>query len=92
MVFKTNRFFFAELSRWEEAVAEKHAEFTKKLSDSRKEKGRRRSVCEVLWEFVSDDANAGEYIFLEFFDRYKVFQLVYVLIANFIFLFLKILQ
>ena len=71
MVFKTNQMFFAELSRWEQAVAEKHAEFTKKLSDSRKEKGRRRSVCEVLWEFVSEDANAGEYIFLEF-DTYKV--------------------
>ena len=71
MVFKTNQMFFAELSRWEQAVAEKHTEFTKKLSASRKEKGRRRSVCKVLWEFVSEDANTGEYIFLVF-DTYKV--------------------
>ena len=71
MVFKTNWFFVAELSRWEQAVSEKHGEFMKKLSASRKEKGRRRSVCKVLWEFVSEDANAGEYIFLVF-DTYKV--------------------
>eukprot|EP00957_Ditylum_brightwellii_P052493 3980655-Ditylum_brightwellii.AAC.1 len=44
-------------SRWEQAVSEKHGEFLKKLSSSRKEKGRRWSVCEVLWEFVSEDAN-----------------------------------
>eukprot|EP00957_Ditylum_brightwellii_P157044 11952161-Ditylum_brightwellii.AAC.1 len=32
-----------KLSRWEEAVSERHGEFLKKLSASRKEKGRRQS-------------------------------------------------
>eukprot|EP00957_Ditylum_brightwellii_P205540 15344316-Ditylum_brightwellii.AAC.1 len=36
-----------KLSRWEEAVLERHGEFLKKLSTSRKEKGRRQPVCKV---------------------------------------------
>eukprot|EP00957_Ditylum_brightwellii_P156656 11923189-Ditylum_brightwellii.AAC.1 len=47
-----------KLHRWEEAVSERHGKFLKKLSVSRKEKGRRQSVCRVLWEFALEDANA----------------------------------
>eukprot|EP00957_Ditylum_brightwellii_P045775 3472546-Ditylum_brightwellii.AAC.1 len=46
-----------ELSRWKLAVSEKHGKFLKKLAASKKEKERRQSVLENLWEVVSDETN-----------------------------------
>eukprot|EP00957_Ditylum_brightwellii_P211234 15365931-Ditylum_brightwellii.AAC.1 len=56
----------SELSRWEETISEKHGEFLKKLSASRKDTGRRQSVCEVLGGFVLDKSNAGSVLTQQF--------------------------